>query len=47
MFVRSQVTPLIQPMTNGRRLNLGSLANLGGVPAPEEPAVAPAPPAGH
>jgi hypothetical protein len=37
MVVRSQVTPLIQPATKGRRL----------MPAPDETAVAPAPPAGQ
>ncbi len=37
MFVRSQVTPLIQPATRGRRL----------IPAPDETKVAPAPPAGQ
>ena len=37
MFVRSQVTPLIQPRTRGQRL----------VPAPDEPAAAPAPQAGR
>ena len=37
MFVRSQVTPLVQPTTKGRRL----------VPAPEEPEVAPAPAVGQ
>jgi hypothetical protein len=37
MFVRSQVTPLIQPATRGRRL----------IPAPDEAEVAPAPPAGQ
>jgi len=35
MFVRSQVTPLVQPTTRGRRL----------IPAPDEPEAAPAPPA--
>ena len=37
MFVRSQVTPLIQPTTKGRRL----------IPAPDGAEAAPAPPAGH
>jgi hypothetical protein len=37
MFVRSQVTPLVQPTTKGRRL----------VPAPDEPGVAPVSPAGQ
>jgi hypothetical protein len=37
MFVRSQVTPLIQPTTRGRRL----------VPAADEPEVAAASPAGE
>lgn len=37
MFVRSQVTPLIQPTTRGRRL----------IPAPDEPVVTPVPPAGQ
>jgi len=37
MFVRSQVTPLIQPMTKGRRL----------LPAPDEPGAALSPPAGQ
>ena len=36
MFVRSQVTPLVQPTTKGRLL----------VPASDEPEVAAAPPAG-
>jgi hypothetical protein len=36
MFVRSQVTPLIQPTTKGRRL----------VPAQDEPEVAPVPDGG-
>ncbi len=37
MFVRSQVTPLIQPTTRGRRL----------IPAPDETEAAPAPPVGQ
>ena len=37
MFVRSQVTPLIQPTTKGRRL----------IPAPDQAEVTPAPPAGQ
>jgi hypothetical protein len=37
MFIRSQVTPLIQPATRGRRL----------IPAPDEAEVAPAPPVGQ
>ena len=37
MFVRSQVTPLVQPTTKGRRL----------IPAPDEPQAPPAPPAGQ
>jgi len=37
MFVRSQVTPLIQPATRGRRL----------IPAPDEAEAALAPPAGQ
>ncbi len=37
MFVRSQVTPLIQPTTRGRRL----------IPAPDETEAAPAPPVGR
>jgi hypothetical protein len=34
MFVRAQVTPLVQPTARGRRL----------IPAPDEPDVAPVPP---
>lgn len=37
MFVRSQVTPLVQPTTKGRRL----------IPAPDEPQAPPASPAGQ